>query len=358
MLKQRQGWRFALAVGVCILVASRCWADDLSSEPLEVRLWLAMSRAVSSTDAIGREASVAYRSPSSDNPAATDVRGVEPVNERGFFCAGTHHIVFSDGAWIAAGDVNGFIRLNNAGTVSLGYIHIGLPDGMTLQGFNDDLRSNDFLFKYGRQIHPDIYVGVGFRVSDLKLDYGDLFMGAPRSTQDHSVSGSFTLGGLWRPSPNWTIGALAGAGWIRSDIGGVVHLPGGPVPFSAPFQLDLTTRTVNAKTGFGWRAVPALTLYVDAQYFRLDNSMTSADTGRFYFGGDIRLSRRASLMAGSSVDTRTHVSASSGLSINLMKPGMLRSTLLKLSYQYNPLPEIRQEFGTGNLVSATMVFSF
>jgi hypothetical protein len=381
MAKKLRGWHLGLAAVICIVSTSRSWADDLSTEPFEVRLWLAMSRAISSTDAIGREASVAYRSASSDNPAAVDVRRVEPVSARGFFCAGTHHIMFADGAWIAAEDVNGFIRFNTAGTISMGYIHIALPEGQTRQGFEDDLGSHEFIFKYGRQIHPKMYVGAGIRVSDMNLDYGDLFQGAPRNTHDHSISGSFTLGSLWQPKPNWTIGVLAGAGWIGSDIEGVVHLPGfmgtlagaggigsdngGAVylpgifgPINVPFQFDLTTRTVNVKTGFGWRATPVLTVYSDVQYFRLDNSMSSEEVGRFYFGGDVHVSRSVTLMAGGSVDTNLHASVSSGIGINLMKPGRLKPTLLKLSYQYNPLPEIQQEFGKGNLVSATMVFSF
>jgi hypothetical protein len=358
MAKKLHNWHLGLLIGICIFAAGRSWAGELSTEPFEVRLWLAMSRAISSTDAIGREASVAYRSASSDNPAAADVRRVEPVRDRGFFCAGMHNIVFTDGAWISAQDINGFIRFSKAGTISTGYIHIALPQGQTRQGFEDDLRSHEFVFKYGRQISPSMHVGAGFRMSDMNLDYGDLFQGAPRSTHDHSISGSFTLGSLWQPNPNWTIGVMAGAGWIGSDIGGAVHLPGFAGPVNIPFQLDLTTRTVNVKTGFGWRATPSLDFYSDVQYFRLDNSMSAEGVGRLYFGGDVHVSRGVSFMAGGSMDTNSHASVGSGVSINMMKPGVLKPTLLKLTYQYNPLPEIWQEFGTGHLLSATMVFSF
>ena len=66
MVRQLHGWSFGLAVGVWILAALPCWADDLSTQPFEVRLWAAMSRSVSSTDAIGRQASVAYLSASSN----------------------------------------------------------------------------------------------------------------------------------------------------------------------------------------------------------------------------------------------------------------------------------------------------
>jgi hypothetical protein len=350
MLKQRSVWYFAWTVSAIIFATSCAWADDLNTEPFEVRLWLAMSRAVSSTDAIGREASVAYRSASSDNPAAADTREVEPANTKAFLCAGTHHIMFTDGAWIAAADANGFIRMKNAGTVGLGYVYIGLHDGPTRQGFDDDFYINEFRFKYGRQIRPDAYVGVGMKLSDLKLNYGELFQGMPRNTQDHSIAGSFTLGGLWRPNQDWTIGVLAEAGWIHSDIEGMVRLPG---PFDAPFQFDLMTHTVNIKGGIGWRVSPLLDIYSDVQYFLVDNSMSTVDIVRFYFGGDFRLARWISLMAGSSVDSRAQASTSVGASIKMSK-----SSLLKVTYQYNPLPEIRQEFGTGNLISASVVFNF
>ncbi len=344
-----------LIAGACMIPTNPARAGDLNSEPFEIRLWIAMSRAVNSTDAIGREASAAYPSASSDNPAAADLRDFEPAGSRGFFCAGMHHITFSDGAWMIAEDVNGFLRFNTKGTLSMGYVHIGTQNGRTKQGFEDDVSNHEFLFKYARPVSPNLYLGVGFIMNNMNLEYGELFQGVPRNTHDHSISGSFTLGSIWQPTPKWTVGVLAGAGWTGSEVDGVVHLPG---PMDVPFQSDLTTRSLNFKTGFGWRATQGLAVYSDAQYFRLDNSMTMQDVGRFYLGADFYLSRRISLIAGSSVDTNAHASASAGLGIEMMKPGTLTPTRFKLTYQYNPLPEIGQEFGTGHLVSATMVFSF
>jgi hypothetical protein len=349
MLRQWHSRNLGLALGVWILAANPCWSGDLSTQPFEVRLWSAMSRSISSTDAIGRQASVAYLSASSDNPAGTDLRDVKGENAKRFFCAGTHHIVFSDGAWIAAADVNGFFRLNNAGTLLLGYNHIGLLDGQTRQGFEDDLSNNEFAVKYGRKINSEGYVGVGVRVRDMELNYGDLFLGAPRNTHDDSIAASFTLGGMWRPNRDLTLGMLTEFGWIGSDIEGQAHMPG----FDAPFRLDLTTQTVNVKTGLGWKILPMVAIYADGQYFHIGNSMTTVDIGRFYFGGDIRVAHGVSLMAGGSVDNMAQTSVSAGISITMSKP-----SLLKVTYQHNPLPELHQEFGTGNLVSASVVFSF
>jgi len=349
MIGRSHGWIFWLAVGFWIFASNAGWAEDLSTQPFEVRLWSAMSRSISSTDAIGRQASVAYLSASSDNPAGTDLRDVRGEDTKRFFCAGTHHVVFDDGAWIAAADANGFFRLDSAGTLLLGYNHIGLVDGQTRQGFEDDLSYNEFAVKYGRRIHPKGYVGIGFRLRDMSMEYGDLYLGAPRDTNNDSIAGSFTLGGMWRPNWDLTLGILTEVGWIGSDVEGQVHLPG----FDVPFQLDLTTQTVNAKMGLGWKIVPMIAVYADGQYFHLGNSMTTVDIGRFYFGGDIRLAQGISIMAGGSVDSMAHTSVSAGLSISMSKP-----SLLKVTYQHNPLPEIRQEFGTGHLVSASVVFSF
>jgi hypothetical protein len=349
MPRHWHGCNFGLIVGILILAPNPAWADDLSTQPFEVRLWAAMSRSVSSTDAIGRQASVAYLSASSDNPSGIDVRDAEGENVDRFICAGTHHVLFSNGAWIAAGDANGLMRMKK-GSVLFGYNHIELADGETQQGFDDDFRTNEFVIKYGRQIQTKAYIGVGFRVREMKLDYGDLYLGAPRNTQNDSIGGSFTLGGVWRPNRNWTLGVLTEAGWIHSDIQGNVHLPG---PVNIPFQLDLMTKTVNVKTGLAWKILPVLTIYGDGQYYHLGNSMTTVDLGRFYFGGDIRIGHGIYLMAGGSVDTMEQVSESVGISIAMSKP-----RLIKVTYQHNPLPEIRQEFGTGHLVSASVVFSF
>ena len=211
-MRRRHNRHLGLAAWIWIFATIPCWADELSSQPLEVRLWSAMSRSISSTDAIGRQASVAYPSGSSENPAAIDVRDFELIDTRGYICMGTHHVVFSEDAWFAAGDINGFVHLNKAGTISVGYIRIATPEGSTRQGFDDDFRNNDFSMKYGRQIHKKGYVGFGVRVRDMELDYGDLFQGFPRDTQNHSIGGSFTLGGLWRPNPEWTLGALIDTG--------------------------------------------------------------------------------------------------------------------------------------------------
>ena len=178
-----------------------------------MRLWLAMSRAVSSTDAIGREASVAYRSASSDNPAATDTREVEPVNTKAFFCAGTHHIMFTDGAWIAAADANGFIRMKNAGTVGLGYIYIGLQMAQRDRDLTMIFTSTSFASNTAGKIRPDAYVGVGMKVSDLKLNYGDLFQGVPAEYSGSFHRWKFHFGGPVAAEP----GLDHRAYWPRLD---------------------------------------------------------------------------------------------------------------------------------------------
>lgn len=350
MLKLWNGSCLLVVFSICLFIVNPLWADEYSSQPFELRLWAAMSRSISSTDAIGRQASAAYPSGSSDNPAGVDVRDFELVSTRAYICAGTHHVIFSNGAWIAAGDVNGFFHFNNTGTISFGYIHIALPEGQTRQGFNNDLRDNEFLMKYGRKIHGKGYVGLSFRVRDMKLESGDLSQGVPRRTRNDSVGGSFTVGGLWRPKSDWTLGTLIEIGWIGSDLEGEVHLPNDT---DVPFQLDLTTHTMNVKAGFGWKMSSKLTVYGDGQYFHLGNSMNTTDIGRFYFGGNIHLAQKVSLMAGGSLDTMRKGSASMGVGIS-----MSARSLFKLTYQYNPLPDISYEFGTGHIVSSTVVFGF
>ncbi len=350
MQRKRLSRKFGLASCLCLFIAPYCIAGDFDAQPLEVRLWTAMSRSVTSTDAIGRQASVAFLSASSDNPAGIDVRDAEGEDVVRLICAGTHHVVFSNGAWIAAGDANGLIRRKKAGSVLLGYNHIALADGQTRQGFNDDLRNSEFVLKYGHRIDEDAYIGIGFRVRDMRLNYGDRYLGAPRYSRNDSIAGSFTLGGLWRPDEKWTLGVLSEAGWIHSDINGAIQLPG---PMNVPFKVDLMTKTLNIKAGMAWKMLPALTVYSDGQFYHLGNSLTDVQVGRFYFGGDLRVARGILVIAGGSVDTLSQVSESVGISIALSKP-----RLIKLTYQHNPLPEIRQEFGRGNLLSATMVFGF
>jgi hypothetical protein len=259
-------------------------------------------------------------------------------------------VVFGNGAWIAAGDANALIRRQKSGSMLMGYSHIALADGQTRQGFNDDLRNSDFVFKYGQQVQPNTYIGIGFRVRDMMLDYGDLYLSLPRRTRNESIAGSFTLGGLWHANQKLTLGVMSETGWIHSDIKGALQLP---VSASVPFKMDLTTQTLNVKAGMRWKLRPALTVYGDGQFYHLGNSLTGIQVGRFYFGGDLRVAPGILLIGGASVDTLSQVSESAGISIALSKP-----RLIKVTYQRNPLPEIRQEFGSGNLLSATMVFGF
>ncbi len=349
MSRLRTGFHCSVALSIGFL-AGPLPAGDFDDQPFEIRLWSAMSRSISSTDAIGRQASVAYPSGSSDNPAGSDVRDFELLNTRVYACAGTHHVLFSEGAWIAAGDVNGFLRLGGGGTLAFGYLRISTLEGRTRQGFNDVFRNNEYGIRYGRKVHAKGYIGVSIRFRDMDLEYDDTFQDLPRRTRNHSFGGSVSVGGMWRPNSKWTFGSVLDAGWIDSDVQGAVSLPGGG---DLPFQLEITTRSVQVKTGLGWAIAPAVTCYVDGQYFHIGNRMYAIDLGRFYWGGDIRLSRMFSLMAGASLDTLAQASASTGIGISL-SPG----NKIKMTYQYNPLPDVDHEFGKGHIVSATVVVGF
>jgi hypothetical protein len=352
--RRRFGGAICIVALLWFLPAAAVRAGDWHEEPFDIRLWLALSRAVNTTDVIAREASVAYPSGSADNPAGLDWVG-DCTNDPGdSIGGGFHNALFSSGAWIGAFDVHGFVRPENLGSFALGYVHLDLFDGATRQGTDDVMRNDQLTFTWSKRLDDQWSIGTALGLNLLTTGYDDTFLGFPRHTADDSIGEDVALGVRWQPDAQWMFGLTGTAGWTGSSIEGTVHLPPPPFgPGDVRFSDDVVTRMTQVKAGAGWYPWQPLGLFLDAQYLHFDNHATSIDVGRFYFGAEYTLAPSWRLLAGTSLDLDAEPTASAGV----IYCGGKRFTL-RLAYQFNFAPELRHEFGYGHLVSLTATLRF
>ena len=160
------------------------------------------------------------------------------------------------------------------------------------------------------------------------------------------------MGALVALSKDWLFALMGGAGWSYADTRGRVAVPtdlGGPEKIS----FSTFTRSINLRTGVGWRPSEKVSAYLDWEYYRLWNDEDSVSVGRAFGGVEYMPWRALALRVGGSVDTVGKTTASAGIGFYGVK-----HLLFELAYVYNAFPEIRQEFGVAHLVSSSIVIFY
>jgi hypothetical protein len=160
------------------------------------------------------------------------------------------------------------------------------------------------------------------------------------------------VGALVALSKDWLFALMGGAGWSYADTRGRVAVPtdlGGPEKIS----FSTFTRSINLRTGVGWRPSEKFSAYLDWEYDRLWNDEDSVSVGRAFGGVEYMPWRALALRVGGSVDTVGKTTASAGIGFYGVK-----HLLFELAYVYNAFSEIRQEFGVAHLVSSSIVIFY
>ena len=323
------------------------WADA----PFDLRLGLALDRASTFTDVVGLSASAAYPYGSSVNPGNDDFLRAPPNNFK-IAATGTGlYIPFETGASTTAGAGSVSFRFDDAGTVTGIYSKSGSHDARSTQGDNYRLDSEDFTIRYGQLVVPWLALGGAFKVTDSTLSFEPGGQDFPVHTKTSSTGYDFRLGGLVAPSKEWLFALTGGAGWSYAHTRGRIAVPddlGGPVPIS----FSTFTKSINLRTGVGWRPSDKFGAYLDWEYYRLWNEQ-SVSTGRAFAGVEYMPIAPLALRIGGSVDTAGKTNVSTGIGFYGVK-----HVAFELAYVYNAFPEIRREFGLAHLVSASIVFSY
>lgn len=334
-------------IGLALFVeVSEAW--DWLGAPFDLRLGLALDRGSTFTDVVGLSASAAYPYGSSVNPANDDVLR-DPPNDFKLSVTGTGvYIPFETGASITAGAGSVSFRFQNAGTVTGIYSNSGSHDAQSTQGDNYRLNSQDFTVRYGQLVLPWLALGGEFKTTDSTLSFEPPSQDFPVHTKTSSTGYDVRLGGVVALDKEWLFALTGGPGWSYAKTRGRVAIPddlGGPEQIS----FSTFTKTINLRTGVGWRPSDKFGAYLDWEYYRLWNEQ-SVSTGRAFAGVEYLPITALALRIGGSVDTVGKTTASAGIGFYALK-----HVQFELAYVYNAFPEIRREFGVAHLISTSMV---
>jgi len=337
-------------MGLLFLVGvSEAW--DWLDAPFDLRLGLALDRGSTFTDVVGLSASAAYPYGSSVNPANGDFLRAPPDNFKLAMTATGLYVPFETGASTTAGAGSVSFRFQDAGTMMAIYSNSGSHDAHSTQGDNYRLNSQDFTIRYAQLVAPWLALGGEFKLTDSTLSFEPGGQDFPVHTKTSSTGYDFRLGGLVALNKEWLFALMGGAGWSEARTRGRVDLPdflGGPERIS----FDTLTRSINLRTGVGWRPSDKFSAYLDWEYYRLWNEQ-SVSTGRAFAGAEYMPIAALALRVGGTVDTVGKTTASAGVGFY-----GLDHMMFELAYVYNAFPEIRREFGVAHLISTSVVIFY
>lgn len=350
----RQIASLLLVAGAICIAAGQARAEtwDWRDVGFGLRLPLALDRASVFTDVVGLSASTAYPYGSAINPANDDFLRLPPNQ---FTLAGTGSgvfVAFEGGASITGTGWSANYRFPMAGTVTASYAQSASRDAHTHQGENLRLHSEEFSLGYSHRATANLAVGGEFRFTDSRLRLESTAEGFPLIGHSDSEGYDGRLGILFAASDEWLIGMTVGAGWVYTDNNGQIDVP---VAFGGPINIATFsdfTRSVQVRTGAGWRPSDAFGLYMDAQWLRLKNDDEAVSVGRAFVGVEYLPIQLIALRVGGSVDTAGKTTVSTGVGI------YLKHVQFEVAYSYNAFPEVRREFGPANLFSVSVVGTF
>jgi hypothetical protein len=343
-----------LAVSMLTLGGSVvCSGGDLSDQPVGPRISLAKDRILVFTDTIARQASVAYPTAASANPAADDFLRRPPVDYDGYGLFITSEVLFEDSGYTTGYAGIGAVRLPEAGAITVAVVRLDSHGGVTNQDDHIDIRSNEVFLGYSHRLSETLSLGGEIHLTDSTLEI-ESFPGFPLETASDTLGVGFDLGVMAAISETVTVGLHGGMKWDRSETDGVATLPGPPDgPGPLPVDITDTALITDLRAGVGWRPVEHWGLYADGQWVHYGDDSATIDIGRVYVGSELFLSKNLALRVGTVVDTQPQIGVSAGLGYY----GIARMPI-ELGYAYNTFPEVRKEFGRAHLFSLSFVLLF
>jgi len=332
-------------------------AGGFYDEPYLFRFALALDRQSNYASTLGRQASMAFPDGSSVNPAGDDWVAHPQTHVTATL---TNVNAWSDtNHWLLATAFTINIQVPEAGTWSLAYARTDTINQDVRDGFDNELRSNEFFLGYSKKINDRVSLGGQLRVTDAVItEQSTLPLGLlgpqPTSQETDLVEATFAFGVMLSLDDQWTAGVSIGAGWGGAETK-LRNLSNPPIPAGlVSVTTDDDVRVWSVRGGLGYAMSNAVGLYADLHYgYAESNRAGSADIGRFSFGVELKPSKIFHARFGATVDTVEQVSFSAGASFL-----GIRGVPIEIGYQYNAAPEVRPEYGNFHLLSISIVIPF
>lgn len=338
--RRRVGFALLLAVGVC---PSLVWAgSDYSDKPFSLRLPPAFLR-FTEVSAAGGE-TVANRLSSAINPASAGWLNLPtklgliaaPYYSNVCFDAGTQlHIVGESLTW----------DTRRWGTIQPTLSQIRSNRETTRQGLEFDYRVDTVQVQWAKRF-GEWGLGATFNFADAEIVQK---LGAIRVAEGHAESYRFRFGGLYEPASKWLVGLMFEYGFQPWRSTALVLGPQGFMRVkTAGTQYQFLLRP-----GVSYEYAKYSTVFLDYQYGTFHNRFGCFQNHRFSAGVDHRLLDWLFLRIGGSFDARGNLAWTCGASVHLA-----RWCGIEFGYQYDVLPELRQEFGRSHTLQLTFSARF
>ena len=206
-----------------------------------------------------------------------------------------------------------------------------------------------YQLQWGKLITPTWTVGANVNVtsSSTRFDVAGARVGRSRSD-----SYDLRLGLVHQILPRLRVGVVIDYGIAPSRTTAVAF---NPATFALETQRTTdTAHQVLVRTGIVWRYADGCDLYVDYQGGVFTDATGTLQVHRFPIGIEHSVIKDILfLRAGTLIDTRGNIALTTGLGLSLGKRASL-----DVAYQYDTLPEIRQEFGLAQSFVLSLAVGF
>ena len=348
---RRAAWCLAAGAVLALLPSAALAGGDYDAEPFSLRLPPAFVR-FTEVSTVGGE-TVANRWSSAINPASAG--WMRLPCEHGLLLAPYYsQIMFDEGARL---DVYGESLTWDTGawgTVQPTFSQVRSRNATTRQGLDFDYTVDSFQVQWAKRVN-DWALGTNFNFAQAEI----LQDGTVGPAQVHAVGNAesyrFRFGGLYEPAEHWLTGLVFEYGFqpYRSRTVTTIPLPPPLPPIVQTLRDDGTQHQFIVRPGVSYEYAPFSTVFLDYQYGCFVNKHGSLDDGRVTVGVDHQVYRWLFVRGSAGVDRLGNASWTAGASMHFAKWGSL-----DVGYQYDPLPELRPEFGRSHVVQITFSVRF
>lgn len=334
-----RGWAWGVLLAAALFWGPRAWAgSDYSDKPLSLRFPSAFIR-FTEVSASGGE-TVANRFSSALNPASAGwlelpcKHGlvVAPYYSNVCFDAGTRLHLFAQSLTLATADWGTFqptlsqMRTNRA---------------TTRQGLLFDYSVDTVQLQWGKRF-GDWGVGARFNYAQAETVYK---MGKMRVSKSNAESYRVRVGGLYQPAEKWLAGLAVEYGVA----------PYRSTRYAGPFKYKTRGHPSQlvVRPGVSYEYAKYCTAYLDYQYGAFFHKGDEFHYHRFSTGLEHRLLDCLFVRAGTFADVRGNAGLTCGATLHFARWGCV-----EFGYQYDPLPELRPEFGRSHVFQAVLSVRF
>ena len=334
-----------------ILIPSFALAGGDYDEPFSLRLPPAFIR-FTEVSTMGGE-TAANRYSSAINPAALD--WVDLPCEHGVVIAPYYsQIRFDNGTNIHITGESLTLDMGKWGVVQPTLSQVSSNRATNRQGMIFDYDVDSAQVQWGKRFDQWAF-GANFNFAKAQVTNSGQVGPASVRAVGNAESYRFRLGGLYQPADKWLAGLVLEYGWqpYRSVTRTTIALPPPLPPMVQTSHDEGTQQQYLLRPAVSYEYAPHSTVFLDYQWGVFWNKDGRLRDGRVTVGVDHQIYQWLFARTSVGVDHRGNASWSAGASLHFSRWGSF-----DIGYQYDPLPELRPEFGRAHVLQAALSVRF